>query len=151
MEILSASMNDNRLLELIGTHKQFCEENTPIGSGHAVTTNEIEVNKIQYWLSIIDDVALGCVGLQAIDENHAEIKTLHVLQSVRGKGIGTALMERLLKFAVEHNYKRISLETGKSDGFEPSRRLYQSMGFSQCEAFGAYVNDPFSFCMTKEI
>lgn len=151
MEIISASINDDRLLELIGTHKQFCVENTPVGSGHAVTSDAIQVNQIRYWLSLTDGEALGCVGLQAINENHAEIKSLHVLRGARGSGIGAALIERLLKFAVEHNYKRISLETGKSDGFKPSRRLYQRMGFIQCEAFGAYVNDPFSFCMTKKI
>ena len=35
--------------------------------------------------------------------------------------------------------------------FEPARRLYAVCGFSYCEPFGDYVNDPNSVFMTLEL
>ena len=35
--------------------------------------------------------------------------------------------------------------------FEPARQLYAACGFSYCERFGDYVNDPNSVFMTLEL
>lgn len=151
MEIIETTADDEKIKRLIATHKEFCVAHTPPGSGHAVTTATRDVDQIRYWLALSEGDALGCIGLQAIDRKHAEIKTLHVLAQSRGKGAGAALIQALVAFAQARNFERLSLETGKSDGFAASRRLYAREGFEACEPFGAYANDPFSYCMTKAL
>jgi len=151
MEIIDTTADDERVKRLIAAHKEFCVAHTPPGSGHAVTITTLGIDEIRYWLALSEGDVLGCIGLQAIDPRHAEIKTLHVVEQARGKGTGAALIQALVAFSQTRNYERLSLETGKSDGFAPSRRLYAREGFEACEPFGPYIDDPFSFCMTKTL
>jgi putative acetyltransferase len=45
----------------------------------------------------------------------------------------------------------VSLETGRGEAFVPALTLYAKHGFVGCDAFGAYVSDEFSQCLTLEI
>ena len=46
-------------------------------------------------------------------------------------------------------HRRVSLETGTTDAFEPARRLYGDAGFEPCEPFGSYSEIGSSFFMTR--
>ena len=43
---------------------------------------------------------------------------------------------------------RLSLETGTDGFFDPAIRLYQSVGFVDCDAFGGYPPSPHNRFMT---
>ena len=43
------------------------------------------------------------------------------------------------------------LETGSVAAFVPAIRLYESAGFVRCGPFDAYVDDPFSIFMKRDI
>jgi putative acetyltransferase len=45
----------------------------------------------------------------------------------------------------------VSLETGSADPFAPARSLYASFGFTYCEPFADYVEDPHSVFMTRAL
>ncbi len=45
----------------------------------------------------------------------------------------------------------LGLETGRPDAFQPAGNLYRKHGFRECEAFGDYVSDEFSMCMSREL
>ncbi|MEM8713507.1 MAG: GNAT family N-acetyltransferase [Planctomycetota bacterium] len=157
--ITNARSDDPDLLGLIARHRDFCVAHTPTGSGHAIDPEEVSSfaeasvpgEDVRYWLARSGEHIVGCIGLRAMDSAHAEIKTLHVLPEARGRRIGERLIEKVLNVAKGAGVKRLSLETGRSDGFAPSRALYAKMNFDPCEPFGAYVGDPFSYCMSKEI
>jgi len=53
--------------------------------------------------------------------------------------------------AKRRGYRRLSLETGSMAAFGPARQLYAACGFTYCEPFGDYVNDPNSVFMTLEL
>jgi len=149
IRILEARPDDPHLLNLVKVHRQFCGMHTPAGSGHAVSGEEAGFLSIRYWLGIHGEACVGCIGLKPIDGQHAEIKTMHVLPSVRANGIGSALVRHVVSQAAKAGFTRLSLETGGSDAFAPSRRLYAREGFAPCEPFGHYVGDPFSYCMSR--
>ena len=44
-----------------------------------------------------------------------------------------------------------SPELAPMAAFEPARQLYAACGFTYCEPFGNYVNDPNSVFMTMEL
>ena len=48
-------------------------------------------------------------------------------------------------------FRRLSLETGSWDYFEPSRALYRSEGFVECPPFGDYVSDRNSVFMRLDL
>ena len=95
------------------------------------------------------DELVGCGGLKELSGSHGEIKSMHTLAAKRGAGLGRKMLEHVIGEAQARNYQRLSLETGSTDGFKPSRTLYQSCGFETCGPFGDYVEDPHSVFMTK--
>jgi GNAT superfamily N-acetyltransferase len=48
-----------------------------------------------FLVAYLDDVAVGCGAVRRLDETTAEIKRMYVDPSVRGRGIGRALVEAL--------------------------------------------------------
>ncbi len=69
----------------------------------------------------------------------------------RRKGVAGAMLSHILGVAQGRGYRRVSLETGSQDAFEPARRLYESFGFIRCAPFDGYVEDPNSVFMTREL
>lgn len=147
-EVMSS---DPALQGLSSAHKAYCDRNTPKGSGHAVNPNTQTLETIRYWVVADDNQPIGCIGLKIIGRAHSEIKTMHVLPQARGAGCGQRLVQIVLNESVRLGMTRISLETGAGDGFAASRRLYARVGFIPCDAFGDYVFDPFSVCMTQDL
>ena len=95
-----------------------------------------------------DGTVLGVGALKRIDDDHAEIKSMHTAAEARGRGVGWAMVEHLLAVARERGYRRVSLETGAGPAFAPARALYARAGFSPCGAFADYVASPSSAYMT---
>lgn len=143
--------SDPSLKSMISIHQQYCQAHTPPGSGHAVSAKTLEDGEIHYWALMEDEQVLGCAGFKMIGDGHGEIKSMHVLSEARGSGIGDELLLALLGEAKRLGVHQLSLETGKSEGFAASRRLYEKHGFEHCGPFGAYKDDPFSYCMTRKL
>lgn len=151
MEIIQCPADDPNLLALIAAHAAFCAAHTPGGSGHALNAKPADLAGIRYWVAVDADRALGCLGLKDLAPQIGELKSLHVRDGTRGHGVGAALVKHVIEHARATSIKQLVLETGQSDGFAPSRRLYARLGFSPCPAFGDYTSDPFSYCMAQEI
>ena len=150
MRIEAASPDDPAVHAMIERHYDYTREHTPHESGHAVRPDAMREG-LRYWLAREGDEVLGSVALWRIAADHAEIKTMHVLPEARGRGVGVALLRQAEAAARDGGARRLSLETGRSEGFAASRALYARAGFVPCDAFGGYAEDPFSYCMTKEL
>lgn len=98
-----------------------------------------------------DGTLAGIGALKRLDDRHAELKSMHVLEEVRGQGVGRAMVAHLLELATAQGYRRVSLETGAMAEFAAARALYESFGFEACEPFGHYTHTPYSLCMTLEL
>ncbi len=71
----------------------------------------------------------GYCGLYALADE-GEIVSVAVVESLRGKGIGRAMMEELLRLAVRQGVERIFLEVRASN--EAAISLYRREGFLPC-------------------
>lgn len=94
---------------------------------------------------------LAVGALQRLDSTHAEVKSMHTVETARGQGIGRRMLEHLIAVAREAGYKRISLETGSMVEFAPARALYASAGFELCEPFANYRASSNSTYMTLRL
>ena len=61
---------------------------------------------------------------------------MHTSEPARGRGVGRAMLEHLIREARKNGYRQLSLETGTMQAFAPARRLYGRAGFMPCEPFG---------------
>lgn len=58
------------------------------------------------------------------------IHDIVVLKELRGKGIGKALMNKLIEISLERNYCKVTLEVREDN--KVAQSLYRSLGFGEC-------------------
>lgn len=102
--------------------------------GYLRNTFEAEIEKI--WIAEVDDEFAGCIGLVKKDDKTALLRWFIVDTSVRGKGVGTKLIQTLINYCQKKQYEKLSLETVSE--LKTARRLYSKFGFELTE-----VNEQF--------
>ena len=103
-----------------------------------------------FMVAYLDDLAVGCGAVRRLDEVTAEIKRMYVDPSVRGRGVGRALVEALEREARLLGVTRIVLETGTR--LVPAIKLYETMGYARIPLFGEYLSSPnTSLCFGKSL
>lgn len=80
------------------------------------------------YLAKIDGKTVGCIGLRKLEDCICEMKRLYLREAARGKGVGRALVEKMIADAREIGYAKMRLDTyppkmGKAVS------LYESHGF----------------------
>ena len=96
------------------------------------------------FLAIRDGDAIGCVGVTALDAESALLLRLFVAPQSRGLGAARALVLAAIAFAREAGYRRIVLDTEKAR-LNAAYALYRSLGFAECEPWGAVTYAPPTF------
>ncbi len=80
----------------------------------------------------IDGRIVGAVFLTRKEETVAKIRLLHVESEMRGRGIGTRLVDACIRFARDAGYRTLTLWT--NDVLVEARRLYARAGFRIVES-----------------
>jgi putative acetyltransferase len=103
-----------------------------------------------FLVAYLDGVAVGCGAVRRLKETTAEIKRMYVDPSVRGRGVGRALVEALEREARLVGATKIVLETGTR--LASPIKLYQAMGYERIPLYGEYVSSPdTSLCFGRTI
>ena len=100
------------------------------------------------YLARIDAETVGCIGLRKIGDGVCEMKRLYLRESARGRGVGVALIEKIISDAKEIGYEKMRLDTyppkmGKAVG------LYESHGFYKIPAYYHNPHDGVLFMEKK--
>jgi putative acetyltransferase len=138
------------IAELLRAHLEHAAQHSPRESIHALDLEGLRAPEITFWSAWSDATLVGCAALKELGPDHGEIKSMHVARAHRGSGVGARLLAHLLDEAKARSYRRVSLETGSTEGFAPARALYARFGFDACGPFAGYRVDPHSVFMTLE-
>jgi putative acetyltransferase len=133
---------------LLATHLTFSHQHSPPEDVHALDVDRLRDPAVTFFSYREGGRLLAVGALRRLDDEHAEVKSMHTASEARGRGIGRALLAHLVAEARARGYRRLSLETGTMAAFAPARALYASAGFVPCEPFGSYFHSPNSTCMT---
>ena len=98
------------------------------------------------------DGKLAAIGaIKQLAPDRGELKSMRAAPAFRGTGAGRAMLEHLLAQTQARGWNWVGLETGRTAGFAPAIALYRRYGFAECAAFGNYVTDDFSMCMSRDL
>jgi putative acetyltransferase len=143
------SLSGEQVLALLQFHLDEMHRWSPACKVHAMPAERLRQDDVAFFSAWDGEQLAGCGAIKHLDERHGEIKSMRAAPDYRGKGVGHAILLRLLEEAWTRGYARVSLETGRPEPFAPAHRLYLSHGSAECPPFGDYVSDEFSLCMTK--
>jgi putative acetyltransferase len=151
MEIRQDDLSGSEIIELLYEHLRCMERVSPPESRHALNLDGLRKPDITFWSIWNGSDLSGCGALKELDKQHAEIKSMRTAYAYQRKGFASQMLRHIIAEAKRRGYRRLSLETGAVEYFEPARRLYASFGFEKCEPFATYIEDPKSVFMTKEL
>ncbi len=122
LRIVTADLNDGRVVALLETHYATARAQTAPGSAHALDLSSLRAPDIRLCAAWSGDDLL-CIGaLRTLSPEHGEIKSMHVAQRARGRSVGSTMLRHLLDVARRRGMRQVSLETGSWAYFEPAPR-----------------------------
>ena len=151
MDIKIDDLSGPEVHELLREHLRSAALHSPPESVHALDVEALRRPEITFWTARENGELLGCGALKELDSRHGEIKSMRTSATHLRKGVAATLLNHILGEAARRGYRRLSLETGSMEAFEPARRLYAKFGFNYCGPFADYVGDPYSVFMTREL
>lgn len=150
-EISSADPRVPDVARLLATHLAFAREWSLPEDVHVLDADQLVADGVFFFSARRSGQLVAVGALRHLDEEHAEIKSMHTAATTRGQGVGKAMLDHLVATAGVRGCLRISLETGLQEVFAPARRLYKNCGFEVCQPFGEYQLSADSVCMTMNL
>ncbi len=148
MDIRIDDLQGDAIIALLKAHKADLAQHSPPESCHALDLDGLRTPEVTFWSVWHQGELVGCGALKQLDAAHGEIKSMRTAAGHVRKGVAARLMRHILQEARGRRYRRLSLETGSMEVFEPARALYERFGFEACGPFADYVEDPYSMFMT---
>jgi amino-acid N-acetyltransferase len=108
----------------------------------------------EFWVAERDGVVVGCGALHVLWEDIAEIRTVAVAPSALGRGVGHAVVARLVAMAGELGLARVFVLTFETEffarhgfvkiaGTPVSEQVYQEMRRSADEGVAEFLDLPY--------
>ena len=148
-DIRAVDPTDPAIAPLIKRHLTLMLASSPACSVHAMDAGRLAEAGVWFFAAYEagEPVAMG--ALKALSDGQGEVKSMHVRDDQRGRGLADAILAKLIDAAAEAGITRLSLETGSQDAFAPARAFYACRGFEFCPPFEGYVEDPHSVFMSR--
>jgi putative acetyltransferase len=144
MDIRVDDLSSDATRNLLRLHLQGMHANSPPGHVFALDLSGLQVPEVTVWSAWNDDEICGIGALKQLDASSGEVKSMRTHPRYLRRGVGAALLERIIEEARTRNLRRLSLETGSGPAFEPALALYRQRGFVDGQTFADYVRSEFN-------
>lgn len=151
MEIKLDDLTGQAVRSLLAAHLSGMQSNSPLGSVYALDLSGLMAPNVSVWSAWNDDMLMGVGALKELSSTAGEIKSMRTDSKHLRKGVGLSILNHIIAEAKQRGYRRLSLETGSGDEFEPALRLYRKRGFENGAAFGGYVASEFNQFLHKTL
>jgi putative acetyltransferase len=129
---------------LLSLHLAGMHASSPACHVHALDVSGLRAPNVTVWTAWDGEALAGVGALKQLSETQAEIKSMRTHPDHLRKGVGLALLDHIISEARGRGVRRLSLETGRGEAFEPALALYRRRGFVSGGPFGQYEADAFS-------
>jgi putative acetyltransferase len=120
------------------------------GNEHAYYAQFNKIDMLRHVVvAALDGRAVGCGAIKEFEPGVMEVKRMYTDPAARGKGVATAVLSELEKWAAELRYSGCILETGLRQ--PEAIALYRKCGYEQISNYGQYIAMENSVCFRKTI
>lgn len=120
------------------------------GDQHVFYAQLNKIEGIKHAVVAFDNnIAVGCGAIKEYAPATMQVKRMYVSPGHRGKGIASAVLAELEKWAAEMNYKDCILETGKNQ--PEAIELYKKNLYQVIPNYGQYIGVENSICFKKQL
>lgn len=95
----------------------------------------------------VNETPVACGAFKKFENDTVEIKRMYTHPDFRKKGLATAIVKELEKWAKELNYKKAVLETSLEQNEALS--VYEKSGYVRISNYGQYIGIEKSVCYEK--
>ncbi len=149
IEIREADPTSDALRPVVEAHFAHSETAGPAESNHTMDADALAGPGIRFWAMYDAGRPVGCGALKPLPDGTAEVKSVHILSEVRGRGLARTMMNHLADLARTDGVSALVLETGADHlpEYDAARKLYEALGYSYCGPIFGYEDDPNSAFM----
>ena len=120
----------------------------PQESNFSIPADEHARDDVLLYVLRDDGEAIGCGAIEK-HAGYAEMKSVFLVPVARGRRLGQVIIGKLEEVARELGYDEVRLETGNLSPW--ATKSYERAGYSYCERFGDYPENPYSVFMMKRL
>ena len=143
-EIREDDLSGEATRELLRLHLAGMHASSPPGHVFALDLSALKTPGMTVWTAWVGDAIAGIGALKDLGGGLGEIKSMRTHPDFLRRGVGAALLERIIAEARARGMRRLSLETGSGPAFEPALALYRKRGFVDGGAFADYTRSEFN-------
>ncbi len=145
IEIRKDDLRGDQTRELLRLHLAGMHASSP-GPEYVFALNlaALQAPGVIVWTAWLGERIAGIGALKSLRDGTGEVKSMRTHPDFLRRGVGAALLARIVDEARAHGMRRLSLETGSGPAFEPALALYRNRGFVDGEPFGEYVRSAFN-------
>jgi putative acetyltransferase len=144
MDIRVDDLSSAATQELLRLHLDGMHANTPPEHVFALDLSGLKDPSVTLWSAWEGEAICGIGALKQLDKTAGEVKSMRTHPAFLRRGVGAALLERIIAEARTRGLRRLSLETGRGPDFEAALALYRRRGFVNGNAFADYEPSDYS-------
>lgn len=144
MIIRAGGLDDPQVIALLELHAREMSDHSPPGTCHFLDLSGLKTPDITFLSAWDGDTLLGVGALKQLDPLTGEVKSMRASPAARGRGVGFAILDHIVRLARERGYTALKLETGTGPLFAAAHALYRRYGFVPCPPFADYIETDFN-------
>ena len=144
IRIIEDDLSGDATRELLELHLRGMHANSPPGSVFALDFSGLQQPGVTVWSAWTGGRIAGIGALKLLADGNGEVKSMRTHPDFLRHGVGARILEHIIDAARAHGMRRLSLETGSGEAFEPALSLYHRRGFVNGAAFDGYPQSTFN-------
>jgi putative acetyltransferase len=136
---------------LLAIHLAGMQDSSPPGSVFALDLSGLQMPSVTVWTVRRGSEVLSIGALKDIGSGCGELKSMRTHPNHLRQGLGALLLEHMIGEAKRRGMRRLSLETGSGEAFEPALALYRKRGFANGNPFADYEQSDFNQFLHLEL